>query len=153
MVASSIQFKSYRDRLSEYAKTDNGAQVITFLLLSAVFLISVFYNPPDVPHFSICIFKNVTGLDCPGCGLTRSFCALSKGNLAKAFYFNKLGPFLYVVFVFAWARSLFRILKFDKAAGVLNMILTKYPLAKIGLYAFIAYWVARTALHFAGYQF
>src|SRR6185369_17916825 len=105
------------DRLRDFLATDNGHQVSAFVLLSCVFLISFIYNPSDEPRFTVCIFKNFTGLDCPGCGLTRSFCALSKGHLSKAFYFNKLGPFLYVVFAASWLRNLFSLLKLQKAAA------------------------------------
>ncbi|HZS45694.1 MAG TPA: DUF2752 domain-containing protein [Blastocatellia bacterium] len=147
------KLNSYRDRLSQYSHTEKGSQVFIFTLLSAVFLTSFLYNAPDVPHFTVCIFKNLTGLDCPGCGLTRSFCALSRGNIAKAFYFNKLGPFLYVVFVFAWLRALFTILRFDRVASACGQVIMRSQLGRIGLAAFVVYWIARTALHFAGYQF
>lgn len=37
---------------------------------------------------SICWFRNMTGLDCPGCGLTRGFVALAEGQLVAAWNFN-----------------------------------------------------------------
>src|SRR6185369_12981616 len=103
--------------LRDYFNTDIGRHALTFLMLSGVFLFSFIYNPPDEPRFTVCVFKSLSGLDCPGCGLTRSFCALSKGHLARAFYFNKLGPFLYVVFAASWLRNLFSLLKLQKAAA------------------------------------
>ena len=139
-------------RISAYFGTETGAQVFNFILLSGVFLISFIYHPADEPAFTVCIFKNLSGLDCPGCGLTRSFCALSQGHLAKAFYFNKLGPFLYVVFAATWLRTLFVLLKLKTAAAFATTVMTRFPLSKIGLAAFATYWVARTALHFAGYH-
>jgi len=139
-------------RIGAYFGTETGAQVFNFILLSGVFLISFIYHPADEPRFTVCIFKNLSGLDCPGCGLTRSFCALSQGHLAKAFYFNKLGPFLYVVFAATWLRTLFVLLKLKTAAAFATTVMTRFPLSKIGLAAFATYWVARTALHFAGYH-
>lgn len=41
-----------------------------------------------------CVFKKVTGLDCPGCGMTRATCATLNGDLGKAFYFNPVGMVL-----------------------------------------------------------
>ena len=144
--------KAQYNRLRDFFGTEIGQQFFTFALLSGVFLISFIYHPADEPRFTVCIFKNLSGLDCPGCGLTRSFCALSQGHIAKAFYFNKLGPFLYVVFAATWLRGLFSLLKLKAAAGFATTVMTRLPLSKIGLAAFATYWVARTALHFAGYH-
>lgn len=45
-----------------------------------------------------CPFHAATGLDCPGCGITRLMLALSEGDLAGAFHANEaifiLGPIL-----------------------------------------------------------
>ena len=37
---------------------------------------------------SVCQFKNVTGLDCPGCGLTRAFVSIAHGRIAEAWQYN-----------------------------------------------------------------
>lgn|GEM_PF-651637 len=47
---------------------------------------------PDVP---MCWFHSMTGLPCPGCGLTRSVLAIGSGEFAGAWHFN---PFGYVVY-------------------------------------------------------
>lgn len=39
---------------------------------------------------STCVFKNISGLPCPGCGLTRSGLALLSGNLQKSLYYHSL---------------------------------------------------------------
>jgi len=40
---------------------------------------------------SICAFRNATGLPCPGCGLTRSWVELARGDLAASLARNRLG--------------------------------------------------------------
>ena len=47
----------------------------------------------------VCAFKRVTGLPCPGCGLTRSWVAAVHGDLAASLAFHRLGwlVLLYVV--------------------------------------------------------
>lgn len=35
-----------------------------------------------------CLFRITTGLKCPGCGITRMFLCLAKGQIACAFYYN-----------------------------------------------------------------
>ena len=39
---------------------------------------------------SLCPVKAITGLDCPGCGITRMFVALFHGNIYQAFRYNPL---------------------------------------------------------------
>ena len=43
----------------------------------------------------LCIFSNLTGLDCFGCGLTRSFTFLGHGDLKSALDLHRLGPIFY----------------------------------------------------------
>lgn len=47
----------------------------------------------DVPP--MCAFSAVTGISCPGCGLTRSFAFLEDGDLRAALAMNPLGPLLW----------------------------------------------------------
>ena len=35
-----------------------------------------------------CPFHLITGIPCPGCGMTRAFLALAKGDLITAFHYN-----------------------------------------------------------------
>lgn len=36
-------------------------------------------------HMMTCPYKAITGIDCPGCGMQRSFIALLKGDLVESF--------------------------------------------------------------------
>ncbi|MEK6289096.1 MAG: DUF2752 domain-containing protein [Acidobacteriota bacterium] len=91
----------------EPAREGQSKRLAVFALigLSAVFLASVLFKPSASEYFTICGFKNFTGLPCPGCGLTHSFCALGKGDFANAFGFNLLGPVLFLGLVVVWIRS------------------------------------------------
>ena len=46
--------------------------------------------PPGLnrPLPGLCVFRRVVGVDCPGCGLTRSFVSLANGDLAGAWKYN-----------------------------------------------------------------
>lgn len=37
-----------------------------------------------------CIFKSITGLYCPGCGITRAIFALFRGEVYQAFRYNSI---------------------------------------------------------------
>ena len=45
----------------------------------------------------LCGFRRLTGIGCPGCGLTRSFVFLGHGRILEAFQMNWFGPVLFVV--------------------------------------------------------
>ncbi len=60
-----------------------------------------------LPSWSGCLLKRISGWECPGCGLTRSFLVLSRGQILEAFQFNPAGPVLYGVFLMALFLQLF----------------------------------------------
>jgi hypothetical protein len=49
-----------------------------------------FFNPSTHPFYPVCLFHAVTGLNCPGCGMTRALYALLHGNFPLAFKDNAL---------------------------------------------------------------
>jgi hypothetical protein len=111
--------------------------------LFAVFLASVLFRPPVGEYFTICGFKNVTGLPCPGCGLTHSFCALGKGEVADAFGFNLLGPPLFLVLVLIWIRSAFVLSNRIGAVQLLDRIAGRFKVAWTFAIGFAVYGIAR----------
>ncbi|NLO11422.1 MAG: DUF2752 domain-containing protein [Candidatus Cloacimonetes bacterium] len=44
---------------------------------------------------SLCIIKNISGYNCPGCGTTRAVSAILKGKFAAAYSYN---PFIIIIF-------------------------------------------------------
>lgn len=42
----------------------------------------------NIPLPSVCQFRNLTGLDCPGCGLSRAFVSIAHGRFAEAWSYN-----------------------------------------------------------------
>ena len=49
-----------------------------------------FFNPSTHGFYPICLFHALTGLNCPGCGMTRSLYALLHGNWRLALKDNAL---------------------------------------------------------------
>ncbi len=48
-----------------------------------------------VPIPSMCMWRNLLGVSCPGCGMTRSFTFLAHGDALEALRMNPLGPLLF----------------------------------------------------------
>jgi len=56
----------------------------------------------SLPVPDTCSFKNLTGIPCPGCGLTRSIVAAAHGDVKQSFQHHRLGllTLLYVLLQF-----------------------------------------------------
>ncbi|HUS31507.1 MAG TPA: DUF2752 domain-containing protein [Kofleriaceae bacterium] len=51
------------------------------------------------PLGGMCLVHNLFGVDCPFCGMTRSFVALAHGEVGKAFEFHPAGPLLFLAMI------------------------------------------------------
>jgi len=78
-----------------------------FLILGAIVLSppetqsgAITLGPMSLPQ--VCTFKRITGLPCPGCGLTRSITAALHGNIPLSLKLHKLGlvTVLYILLQF-----------------------------------------------------
>ena len=70
----------------------------------AALCLSFIFAPGSLPSIDMCLFHAVTGLQCPGCGVTRAFCAISHGQPALAWSLN---PFAYLFYALAVLALLF----------------------------------------------
>ena len=112
-------------------------------MLTGVFVVSVWLNPPGGDYFTVCGFKRLTGLPCPGCGLTHSFCAIGKGHLLAAFGFNLLGPVLFLTFALVWFRSACVLLNKMGAVERLDQWMERARLVRRMTFAFLAFGAGR----------
>ncbi len=68
--------------------------IFSAVILAAVSIgagaVVFFFNPATHNFYPVCLFHKLTGLNCPGCGATRSLYALLHGNFALAFRDNAL---------------------------------------------------------------
>lgn len=65
----------------------------------ALFTAYVYFSNPFEGRVTICVFHALTGLDCPGCGMTRAAWLLMHGHPIQSL---KQNPFLFVVIVAAY---------------------------------------------------
>lgn len=78
--------------------------VIMFFMLTAGFFIPASLIA-DAP---LCFYKLLFQFDCPGCGLTRAFLLIPRGELLSATRLNWAGPAVYFLFTLFFLRSISR---------------------------------------------
>ena len=113
--------------------------------LSAVFAVSALWRPPDEPALILCPFRALTGLPCPGCGMTRAFCALGHGELWRAVKFNALSPPLFLAAILSWAGAATIILRARAAHDWLRRLRPSARAGKAALALVLAWWAVRLA--------
>lgn len=60
------------------------------------------WEPSTDPRDSVCVSRRLLDLPCPGCGMTRGFVHLAKGEWGAAFADHPLAPVLAAELVLAW---------------------------------------------------
>jgi hypothetical protein len=68
-----------------------------------------FFDPAKNNFYPVCLFHELTGLNCPGCGATRALFALLHGHFLRALHDNALFIFSLVAFAvwsapFVWRK-------------------------------------------------
>lgn len=69
-----------------------AATAAALLVVAVIFCIYYYSVDPAGGRTPKCIFRLLTGFDCPGCGSQRAFHALMHGHLAAAWGYN---PFVF----------------------------------------------------------
>jgi|SRR6266487_6308207 len=84
------------------ARKPPGRTGFSFLLPLAFVLIptSWFESRP-----SVCLIRNLFGINCLGCGMTRAISCVCHGNFKKAFHYNKLVVIVFPILCYTWLRS------------------------------------------------
>lgn len=59
------------------------------------------YNPEEESFFMPCLFNLITGIKCPGCGMTRAAHYLVTGDILKAEWYNAMILPLIAVILYA----------------------------------------------------
>jgi len=70
--------------------------------LALVLAISFVVTPEDIESGRVvlsptCTFKQLSGHECPSCGMTRGFSAMSHGRSGDAYRYNRASPVLYLL--------------------------------------------------------
>ncbi len=77
---------------------ERGLAVTGVMALSAGSAVVWYFDPTKAGFFPVCPLYSMTGLACPGCGLTRGFHALFHGDMLTAIDYNALIPVFLLIF-------------------------------------------------------
>jgi hypothetical protein len=107
---------------------NNRRKITAGLVVWALMPLAIFALPVDYiiqhPH-SICLFKNITGHDCPSCGLTRATLLCMHFRYSEAFMFNKLIVAVFPLLMYIWWRNFYKQIKLIDWKKPENPIQTK----------------------------
>ena len=70
----------------------NKKKIISNSIVLFIILIGYYFLNQWTSFFVPCLFHEITGLYCPGCGITRMFLSITKFEFYQAFRYN---PFLF----------------------------------------------------------
>ena len=54
---------------------------------------------------SVCLFRNLFGIRCPGCGMVKAISCILHGDLKRAFHYNKLVVIVFPLLCYTWLRN------------------------------------------------
>ncbi len=86
-------------------------QIIPLIVLFVILTLGWWVVPSQIESIPLCPMKFFFHIDCPGCGLTRSFLSIARGHLLAAFSFNPAGLLIYPVFLVYFIELLIRFFK------------------------------------------
>lgn len=99
-------------------KQEISSLIIFILIILITYLIYYSFTGNGIP----CMFKKLTGLYCPGCGITRMFLSLLRFDIYQAFRYNPLVFILLATYLFYIIIDLVKYSKTNKHLKISNKI-------------------------------
>lgn len=120
-------------------------RIAVILGVAAILFASYIYAPYAQNGPVICPTHGLLGLPCPSCGLTRAFCALTRGHILTALGYNAIGIPLYLGMLAAMFISAYELMT-HRRVHPFHKALFSYRLAKYWAGVIIIYHIARLAV-------
>lgn len=103
---------------------------------------------PARPGTSVCWSKWITGIPCPGCGITRSMSCALRGMFHESLHFHPFGPVVLAAFVVMASSSLLPAAGKRRLQAAASGMTGPIRAAKYAfLVGFLAYGFLRAGLH------
>lgn len=111
-----------------------------------MFIIAALWRPLDEGGLVLCPFRALTHYPCPGCGMTRAFCALAHFEFWRAIKFNALSPLLFLAALGWWAQAAANVFRVERVRSFFARLPRPSPAAlKLMLALVMIWWAARLA--------
>ena len=104
----------------------------------AAVIFAVYYVFIHLIKAAFCPLLQITGIPCAGCGLTRAFLFIIRGEFTRAFYIH---PMAYVIILFLLYCVFFRYIKGSRIRGF-------KPAFILLIAAMLIFYIVRMFLHF-----
>jgi hypothetical protein len=82
------------------------------------FLFSFFSLDKLDERQSICLFKNIFGIDCYGCGITKAIISAVQLDFVRAFSYNKLIIVVMPLIIYLWVKEIIQRAKVLKNCSI-----------------------------------
>lgn len=96
-------------RHKNFKKIKNLLVVILLILLPIILRFISLSDLEKAP--TICIYKNMTGKDCWGCGTSRALVSILNFDFKQAYQFNKRIVIVFPLLVFLWVKVIVKNIK------------------------------------------
>ena len=85
----------------------NNSKNITLLFAYIILPIILFFLPLEWlnKQHSICLIKNIFGIECFGCGITRAIISGVQLDFTKAIEYNKMVIIVLPLFIYEWFKN------------------------------------------------
>ena len=108
-------------------------------IASGALITSAILPHGDIDGLNLCPHYYLTGQECPFCGMTRGFVAITHLDLKSALDFNLGTPLIYLAFIYLSLRSLVPIASDIKEFKIPNSIYNLWLLSTITVFAIMAW--------------
>lgn len=95
----------------------------------------------DQPFPGVCTFRRVVGINCPGCGMTRSFVSLAHGQWASAWRFNPVGFLFFPVVAFQIPYRILQLLRIRRGQRERSLVGIDQWVLVVIAFALLAQWI------------
>jgi hypothetical protein len=118
---------------------EDKKKILRIILIFAILIYSYFsYSAGGV---RLCLFHNITGLDCPGCGMSRAFHSIMNLKFMEALHYNIFSLPFFLLLLFILIFDILRLFKVNLAIRlnetIFNSVIT------VLLFAVLAYGILR----------
>ena len=109
------------------------------VIASGALITSAILPHGDIDGLNLCPHYYLTGQECPFCGMTRGFVAITHLDLKSALDFNLGTPLIYLAFVYLSLRSLVSIISDIKEFKIPKPIYNLWLFSTITVFAIMAW--------------